>query len=90
MKPTPDALWKGELAPGPSCGVYNRRLESLSISADHKMEQLKAALRPTQQPLLKDYWDTADRYSRLLTEQAFIDGFCLAARLLSEALTDEA
>lgn len=87
MKPTMEALWKGDIAPGPNCGVYSRRLEQLSILSDRKLEQLKAALDPTQLQLLEAYQDTAAQHSLVLTEQAFQDGFCLASRLLCEAFT---
>ena len=89
MKPTIQALWDGNIVPGPNCGAGDTKTERLSIQMDDKREKLEGTLSEEHRRLLKKYIDCTDEYVRMLTAHAFSDGFCLASRLLTEALSEE-
>lgn len=88
MKHTLEALWNGNIAPGPNCGIGDYEIEKESILADKNLEALSKIMDPNQKRLLEKYIDCKESYCSLLASQAFCDGFSLAAQLLTEALLD--
>ena len=88
MKHMLEALWMGNVAPGPNCGVGDHEIETAFSLADHARETLRRTLEPRQIDLLEEFISCEDRYHNLLTLQAFCEGFSLAAQLLAEAFSD--
>ena len=88
VKHTIEDLWYGNLAPGPNCGVGIQEMEQLSILLDRNREALQKTLNPEQKEILKKYTDCENDFCSLFAKQAFCDGFCLASRLMAEALLE--
>ena len=65
-----------------------RRLKIVML-LERNREKLEKELPERKKEVLQKYTDCYDEYVYLITELAFSDGFCLACRLLSEALTVE-
>lgn len=82
-------LWHGNISPAENCGVNNPEIENLVILLEKNREKLEKELPERKKEVLQKYTDCYDEYVYLITERAFSDGFCLACRLLSEALTVE-
>lgn len=89
MKRTLEALWNGDLAPGQTSGVGDPELEHLTVLLDRNREQLKQELTQPQMELFERYVDCADEFACLSAAQAFCDGFSLASKLLTEALSED-
>lgn len=89
MRPTIEDLWNGNLAPGPNCGATDLRAERFTILMDRHKESLEETFSQEQMRIFRKYVACVDEYVRLLSSHAFSDGFCLASKLLSEALSEE-
>lgn len=88
MKNTITNLWNGRIEPYAHCGEENKEMKSLVCLIERNHSVLCRELTDKQKELLEKFTDSCDEYMLLLSEQAFSDGFCLGARLLSEALTE--
>lgn len=89
MKQTLERLWNGQIAPGANCGVNDREIEDVHILMERNREDLNRELGERQKAIFGKYVDCADEYCYLISAQAFCDGFCLASKLLTEALAEE-
>ena len=87
VKQTLEALWNGEIAPGQTNGVYDPQMEHLTVLMDRNREKLEKLLTQHQRELFERFTDCADEFQYLTAVQAFCDGFCLASKLMTEALT---
>lgn len=87
MNRTIKALWGGDIAVGERCGAGDLQLrELLSVVRKHK-ENLNQSMSAQQQEAFEKYIDSSNEYLYSLLEHAFCDGFCLAGKLFSEALS---
>ncbi|MBQ8340417.1 MAG: hypothetical protein IJY16_08230 [Clostridia bacterium] len=87
MKKLLQDLWYGNLAPIETLGQtpeYREKLRQLS-EADAR---LRAALNEEQTTLLENLKDCEGAFHLVMEELVFQKGFCLASRLLLEALWD--
>lgn len=87
MKQIIEDLWNGNIAVGETCGVHNPEVKELIQLMLRNKEALQKELDKNQKAILEKYIDASQEYVFLLAEQAFCDGFCLACRLMAEALT---
>ena len=88
LKQTIEDLWNGNLGPGTKCGVDIPEMEQLSILLDRNREALQETLTLKQMEILQKYTECQNDICSLFAKQAFCDGFCLASKLMSEALTE--
>ena len=86
MKSAIKDLWNGNIAPCDCCGSHDSEINELITLMERHRTTLCNHITPTQQEILEKYIDCSDEYLLRLTEHAFCDGFCLATRLLTEAL----
>lgn len=89
MKQTLEALWNGDLAPGQTSGVNDPEMEHLTVLMDRNKARLEQELTESQKELFSKYTDCADEFTCLSAAQAFCDGFSLASKLLTEALSKD-
>lgn len=87
MKHIIEDLWNGSITPGEYCGVGNPELKELEKLIERNRGDLNQQLNEHQKKILEKYIDCTEEYLDLLMVQAFSDGFCLASKLLTEALT---
>ena len=79
-------LWNGNVAVCEHCGVGDPEIENLVCLIERTRNALESKLDHEQKSLLEKYIDNADEFQYLITQHAFSDGFCLACKLLTEAL----
>lgn len=79
-------LWYGKIGPCDHCGSCDPELNHLTDLMERSREDLNKISTPQQMDIFEKYIDCADEYSRLMMEQAFCEGFCLASRIMAEAL----
>jgi len=89
MKRTLEALWNGEIAPGQTNGIHNPQMEELAVLIDRNRTALERELSLEQKELLQKYIDCTDEFLYLSAAEAFCDGFRIAGKLLTEALSEE-
>ena len=75
-------LWNGSIRSAQT----NTALCHLNDLLQRNHEKLCRDLTHEQKVILEKYQDHYAEYAELLAEEAFFEGFCLAARLLTEAL----
>lgn len=86
MKHTIADLWNGDIAPWENCGMDNQELKELIQLMRRNREELRRELNEKQMEVLEKYIGNSEEYVYRMTEQSFCDGFCLAAKLITEAL----
>lgn len=80
-------LWYGNISPFERCGIHDTEVKELEILKNRNFDTLCQAITPEQKILLQKYADCRDEHLFHMMESAFCEGFSLAAKLLSEALT---
>jgi len=88
MKDSIQDLWIGNIAPSESCGVGDPEIERLIVMIERNKDTLISTLCTTQKEIWDKYSSCAEEYTYLISMQSFVDGFCLASKLLTEALTE--
>lgn len=88
MKQSIQDLWIGNIAPSETCGVGDPQIERLIIMMERNKDDLIQTLHDQQKEILNKYTACTDEYTYLITMQSFVEGFCLAAKLFTEALSD--
>lgn len=88
MTHTIEALWNGEISPCDQCGVHDPQTNELFVSMGKHRDHLSESLNEEQRSVFEQYIDCSEDYLLRLMKHAFSDGFSLASRLLTEALTD--
>ena len=86
MKNILQELWDGNFYPAEACACKNEAIKELELLIAKHHEKLLDLLDTKGGEMLEAY---ADRYGDLLTlygEQAFCEGFCLAAKALIEVM----
>lgn len=82
-------LWYGNLSPADQCGAFDPEINHLVVLMERNRETLCPTLSAAQHAVFEKYADCWEEYHLRLTEQAFCDGFCLAGKLLTEALSSK-
>lgn len=88
MKQTIHELWSGNIAPGVNCGVGIPEIENLAMLIERHRQTLDRELGQQQKTVFEKYADFVEEYMSLLSRRAFSDGFCLACKLMTEALSE--
>ena len=80
-------LWNGELDPLRHVDTGNPELGKIETLMVRNFETLETICDQQQLDRVHAYKDCVEEYSLLLAEEAFCDGFCLGAKIITEALT---
>ena len=88
MKRTIEDLWNGNITSAENCGVGDPEIEDLIILIERHKGQLNRELGRQQRDIFGKYADCMEEYVCLVSKCAFSDGFCLASKLLTEALSE--
>lgn len=86
MNKTIARLWRGEIRPAEYSGDQNAESREIAHRSCRIAEKLEASLNEEELRLFRKYQDNTCDYINVLFEQAFCDGFSLAAKLTAEAL----
>lgn len=87
MKETIGELWNGSIAPCEHCGSHDLKTNNLIGLMERNREKLCGGLTAAQKETFQKYIDCSEEYLLRMLEVAFHDGFCLASKLMVEALT---
>lgn len=87
MTKTISQLFNGNLIPIKNFGKNNSEIKYLEILLDRNIENLEQSLTENQKEVFSKYYDCINEYLSLLIEQAFSDGFSVATKLLTEAIS---
>ena len=86
MTNTIDQLWSGDIVIGEKCGVGDPEIEKTAMLLEKQKETLIKELKEQHREVFEKYSDCMEEYMQLVSKNAFREGFCLAAKLVSEAL----
>ena len=86
MHQTISDLWYGNIAPCEHLGAHDPEINKLITLMERHRESLRREISVEQNETLKKYIDCSDEYALLMMERAFCDGFCTAAKLMTDAL----
>ena len=86
MTNTITQIWNGDLSPITEFGQANREKKQLQGLMQRNLEKLAEALDDQQKELMGKYCDCVNEYIVVANEQAFCDGFCLATKIVAEAM----
>lgn len=89
MKDTIEKLWNGEITPAEKCGADDPELEELITLLERHKEALGKKLDRQQKDIFEKYLDCVEEYIYFTSMHAFSDGFCLASKLMCEALSEK-
>ncbi len=79
-------LYRGQLEPKSVLGNGNAEMRRTGLMIENNYNKLKEKLSDDEKEIFEKYNFLVDEYITLITEQAFGDGFCMSARILSEAV----
>ena len=79
-------LWNGNIAPCEHCGSHDAEANHLIGLMERNRESLCSGLTDLQKETFQKYIDCSEEYLLRMQELAFCDGFCVAGKLLTEAL----
>lgn len=79
-------LFRGQLEPKNLLGNGNTEMRRTGLMIENNYNKLKDKLNKDDKEVFEKYNHLIDEYIALITEQAFCDGFCMSARILSEAV----
>lgn len=82
-----EQLYEGQLEPMRSIGKNNTEMRRIEIFIERYLNNLKDTLDNDARETFGKYVECIDEYIVLISEQAFCDGFCMGARILSEAVS---
>ena len=80
-------LWNGNLSPVVDSGKHDPEIEDLRRLMVHNGEKLSATLNEAEKNTFQNYISCVEEYLTLSEEHAFCDGFRLACKFLTEALS---
>lgn len=87
MSKTIELIYEGKLEPVRSIGKSNEKMRRIENLAERNKNKLEEALDSDKKEIFDKYVQCIDEYLILVSEQAFCDGFCMGARILSEAVS---
>ena len=79
-------LWCGAFETAGHSGVNNKEIKELIELLEKQYTKLTTDVDEKQKNEIEKFDVTHSEYASRLSEQAFCDGFCLASKLLIEAL----
>ena len=79
----------GNIAPSEKAGTQNPRFKSCIREVSDSRDALTLTLSDSQKELLELYEEKSDTLSAISVEDAFIRGFGLAVKLITEGLASE-
>lgn len=82
-------LWYGQINPSESSAAHDTEVKNLVRLIEKNQDQLDKVLDADGKKHLDNYSHCYCEYTNLLAEHAFCDGFSLACRLLTKALSAE-
>lgn len=88
LKTAIENLWNGNFSPMNSCGNNDPHIEELLLLLNRHSTFLNTHLDSQHKITFEKFIDCNEEYLYLISTHAFIDGFCLAAKLIVEALSD--
>ena len=86
MTKTIAELYNGNLCPMKNLGRFNSEIKHLEDLMEKNLETLENELSKHQKVFFNRYDGNLNEYMILLAEQAFCDGFCMGAKITTEAL----
>ena len=86
MSKTIAELYNGNLQPIKNLGRFNDEIKHLETLIEKTHEDLENELNEKQKSFFKKYEANINEYMCLLSEVAFCDGFCIGAKIITEAL----
>ena len=87
MKPMLEKLWNGRIAPMESCGANDPEVKAIVLLMEQNRTCLEQTLTEEEKQILEKYVQCSEEYAYLLTALAFGEGFSLASKLLTQALS---
>lgn len=81
-------LWNGNIVPSRDCGTNDPQIGELIALMERNKEKLLNTLPPNQTIILENYMDCTEEFLCLSSMHAFREGFCLASKLLTDALSN--
>lgn len=87
MSITIEKLYEGKLEPLKSIGKSNSEMRRIGNLIERNKSKLEEMFDNDEKEIFEKYVECMDEYMILVSEQAFCDGFCLGARILSEAVS---
>lgn len=79
-------LWNGNISLCDQCGTQDDEIKNLVRLMERNRNALSDGLTEKQRELFEKYMDCAEDHLLRMNEQAFAEGFCFAAQLLTAAL----
>lgn len=88
IRKTIEEIWNGNIDPSSVVGKNNEEIKNVYRLIESNHQRLETALGNEKNILLLEkYKDCYTEYSALLAEQSFCDGFCLAIKIITEAIS---
>ena len=82
-------IWNGTLVPEADIKEDNPQIAELKNLLERNRKHLEQSLNEKEKEILEEYDDCVTEYIDILGEQAFCNGFCLGAKITTEALTEQ-
>lgn len=89
MAKTIAQLWNGMLVPEADIKDVNPQITELKNLLERNRKHLEQNLNEKGKVILEKYNDCVTEYIDIFGEQAFCSGFCLGAKITTEALTEQ-
>lgn len=87
MSNTIEKLYEGKLEPFRLTGKSNSEMRRTETLIERNKKKLEEALDDDRKKIFEKYVECMNEYLILTSEQVFCDGFCMGARILSEAIS---
>lgn len=82
-------IWNGTLVPEADIKEDNPQIKELKILLERNRKHLEQSLNEKEKEIFEKYNDSVTEYIDIFGEQAFCSGFCLGAKITTEALTEQ-
>lgn len=82
-------IWNGTLVPEADIKEDNPQIKELKILLERNRKHLEQSLNEKEKEIFEKYNDCVTEYIDIFGEQAFCNGFCLGAKITTEALTEQ-
>ena len=79
-------LFNGNIEPHSKVEDNDPRCRNLRRLMESHLDTLETRLRGEEKSVFEKYNECLNEYEYLITERAFCDGFCLATRVVAEAM----
>lgn len=82
-------IWNGTLVPEADIKEDNPQIKELKILLERNRKHPEQSLNEKEKEIFEKYNDCVTEYIDIFGEQAFCSGFCLGAKITTEALTEQ-